>query len=395
MQSLESTNLLGLPLELLTLIARHLGPRIRSSVGYLLVSRQWYRAALPAFLSCLSLSTIYLSSYNLLRWPPAHTPLSDLIAEHVERLSIRLVGHPSRQLAMKPWNKREESDEGDSDDEPPADPAGWDHWMNVGPVAADSLEGGKKSYVWQTEEHQLLLWRDSVNEKLEVLASVLPHFKNLEELSFEASSEADGALGPRWDYLFGSTVEKFVQAAPPGLKSLTLDYCGSSVVRSKQNRTPVHLCSLIACRLQDFERVRLRMRHICPQVFNNSNDSFDKPSKLESLVIRLTLPDFPEASYEKHDGYHEYDVQKCPSLIEKLSPLHVPFNSKGTNFAKTMKLDMMRIAYRVPNDLNSSLYVADCLKGKVLYHPSEVFTYEDDGRQWEAWEDDDERLADL
>lgn len=316
------------------------------------------------------------------------------MAEQVERLSIRLVGHPSRQLALNPWNKCRKPNERDSDDDSTADPAGSDHWISVGPVVG-CLERGKQTYLWHTEEHQLHPWRQSVNEKLVVLASALPNFKNLKDLSFEASSEGDGELGPRWDYLFGSTVEKFIQAVPTGLKSLTLDICGSTVVVSEHNRMPVHLCPLIACRLQDFERVRLRMRHICPRVYDNANKEVDEPSNLAFLVIRLSLPAFPEATYEKHDGYHEYDAQPCRPISVKLSPFVIPLVSEGISFAKTTKVDMMRISYRSPHDPDRFLYVADCVRESSRRETLGVCAHEDNGRQWAAWEDEVESVVGL
>lgn len=389
--------LLALPPELLTLIARHLGPTLRSSVEYLLVSRQWYRAALPAFLSALPLSNIYLSSHDLLRLPPAHTLLSNLIAEKVERLSIRLIGHPSRQLAVRPWMNYVDPDKDESDDDEPfEDTADRDDWMTVGPIASTSH--GRKSYAWHTEEHQLRRWKHRVNEKLVALAKILPDFKNLGELSFEASSEQDGAIGPRWDYLSGSTMERFLQSLPTGLVSLTLDLCGSRVVKSELDRTPVHLCSLVALRIQDLENVRLRMRHICPQVLDNSNNLPDIPSRLSSLVIRLSLPWFPEANYETHSGYpyNEYDTEICPSsngkLLRSSGTLLDQMTESGNLFARTRKLNMMRVTYRDPNYSGINLYVADCAREKYLHDPREIFTYDDDGRQWDAWEMDDDSL---
>jgi len=93
-----------LPSELLVLIAQEIGTvELRCSAKYLAISKAWYRAALPVYLSNLHLSDLYLSTYDLQRWPPLATPLSDLLRAETRRLSIRLVGHPSKRIALTPW----------------------------------------------------------------------------------------------------------------------------------------------------------------------------------------------------------------------------------------------------------------------------------------------------
>lgn len=392
--------LLDLPSEILTLIASHLVPSPHTSIDHLLICRQWYHAALPACLSSLSLSTTYLSSYDILRLPPPHTPLSNHITKHVERLSIRLVGHPSRQHAIRPWHTRDQFDDDARIDESPLDQEQTQQWTDeqwtvVGPVRVTSRGAVNKSYAWHTEEDQLQRWSRSLNEKLLALAKILPNFKNLNELSFEASSESEGSQGPRWDYLFGLTMEKLIQALPTNLKSLTLDICGSTARQSSHDRTPVHLCPLLASRLQDFEHVRLRMRHICPRIYDIPKLPSDHPSKLSSLVIRLTLPSFPAATYERHDGYHEYDTQRCPSAEASQQLLPSSMIGTGRHFAKTMELDFMRITYRTTRGSGVDLYVYDCVRETKLYEPGGLLCYEDEGRAWDAWEDVDKNLIPL
>ena len=405
--SLLSMALLDLPPELLTFILKHLGAKeIRSSVQYLLISKAWYRVALPVYLSELSLSTVYLSSHDLELIPPPQTPLADLIAAKIERLSVRLVGHPSKQIAQKAWHHCaygiSDTASSDDNDEIVEDKSGWDYWMIVGPVATSNLEGGRQAYLWHTEEHQLHPWMKRVNLRLSRLSGILPLCRNIEEFSLEASSEDDPALGPRWDYLLGSTFKKIIRSLPVGLKKLTIDTCGSALASSLQDRTPTHLCSLLALRLSDFHCVRIRMRHICPDILDRSNDLSDSSSRLRSLIIRLSLPFFPEASYEKHDGHTEFDALLCPSYASAHQhrskiPLYRLMIKAGRRFNREMKgLDMMRISYR-PQKYGRkciNLYLADCISGRVLYEPSEVFTYEDDGRVWDAWEDMSERLMD-
>lgn len=385
--------LLDIAPELLMEIIRHIGAsELRTSVDYLLVSKQWYKATLPEYLYGLRLSTIYLSSPDLERFSPQFTPLNDAIIDKVERLSVRLVGHPSKQIASNPWHDSEGLfDPKNGNGEEVEDRAGWDYWMQVGPLATTSLEGGRKRFVWHTENHQLHPWRDRINWKLLELSRIFSRCRIMNEFSLEASSEDDAEQGPRWDYLLGSSMKAVISALPVGLKSLTLDTSGSTLATSEQDRNPVHLCSLIALRLQDFEQVRIRMRHICPQILDISNNLSDTPSRLERLLIRLSIPSFPEASYEHHVGYGDYSAKACLAYHCKHGGLSQDMTDAGIQLARAINLDMMRITYKSP-EASVSLVVADCVRRRQLYHPAEVFAYEDDGRAWDSWEDTSEDL---
>ena len=378
--------LLDLPLELLTLIAGHLGAlELRPLIEYLLVSKHWYKAILPVYLSHLSLSDLCLSSRDLERLPPLQSPLSDFIAERVRRLSIRLVGHPSQRIARDPWmtHKRE----GDDDEEPDRP----DEWFAVGP---DELTGGLghiRSYSWHRSEHHLRSWRKRVNEKLEQLSCLLSTCKCLTELSLEALSEDEGATGPRWDYLCGMSIANIVAPLPENLTNLTLDTCGSVIRQSEQDRTPMHLCPLIAERLLDLKHVRIRMRHVCPQILQIPN-KLPKVSRLKSLVVRLSLPTFPEAKYEKQDSHTKYDTQPCPSFIGATGPLYQTMAYAGVKLAKERGLDMMRVSFKAPGKHSIDLHLIDCVREKDTFNPSSVFVFEDDGKTWDPWENDDEHL---
>ena len=390
--------LLDLPPELLTLIARHLSQAEgRLDVDDLLLSKQWYQAALPIYLSDLQLSDIYLSSHSLLRFPSPHTILGHEIINTVERLSIRLNGHPSNQTARHPWHGSDTRCYDDETDADLKDQVSRRCWMTVGPVEA-TLSGRKPNYEWHTEEHQLRPWRKHINEKLLALAEVLPLCQPLEEFSFEASSEDDPRFGPRWDYLLGSSIANVIKALPPGLKRLTLDTCGSTLRLSEEDRAPMHFCPLLALRLPELEQVRIRMRHTCPEILSTPDSTSATPSRLRSLIIRLSRPFFPEAKYEKHNGYTEYDTEVCPSYTKGLpngqAGLARAMISTGVAFAKELKLEKMRVTYRPSEFSGINLTVADCVRERFLYDPCENFSYEDDGRAWDPWEEDDEQLRD-
>ena len=376
--------LLDLAPELLTLIFHHLGAvELRTSVTYLLISKAWYRAALPVYLSGLQFSTLYLSSRDLERLPPADAPLSSLIHSTTTRLSVRLVGHPSRQIAKRPWHVEEESHDEESDTEDQDD-----DWRTTGPIL-ERLDGGRKTYNWLWEEHKLLAWRKRINTKLAELATWLLALKDLEELSFEASSEDGGTLGPRWDYFIKEPIMSLLASLPNGLKHLTLDTCGSTIATSMHDRSPAHVCPLIAKRLHEFQHVRIRMRHICPQVLGTSDGSSTR-SRLQSLVIRLSIPFFPPATYETHNGKTEFDAQACAA---RYAPLWKSMVAAGRKFAKaTSSLKMMRVSYRDFGHSGINLIVADCVRRHYMFEGSEIFSYEDDGREWDSWEGNDERL---
>ena len=83
--------LLDLPTELLLSILECIGPiSLRSSVDNLLVSKQWYRAAIKVFLSDLDLSTLYLSTNAIERLPPPNCPLYEHFSKNVENIPLCL-----------------------------------------------------------------------------------------------------------------------------------------------------------------------------------------------------------------------------------------------------------------------------------------------------------------
>lgn len=234
----------------------------------------------------------------------------------------------------------------------------------------------------------LLAWRKRINDRLIKLASMISAMERLEELSFEASSEYEAAQGPRWDGLLGSTVKIMICALPVGLKYLMLDTAGSMIITSEEDRMPMHLRPLIAKRLDDFQHVRLRMRHICPKVLDTGIRSV-ATSKLQSLVVRLSVPFFPSATYETHDGYTEFDAQVCNGA-HLTGSLYLYMIEAGANLVRPRPdLQKLRVSYR-GSDIN--LMLAEYVKRQYMYVGAELFSYEDDGRELNGSEDDDEYL---
>ena len=231
-------------------------------------------------------------------------------------------------------------------------------------------------------------WASLINEKLVGLGAMLSNSKRLEEFSLEASSEVDGEKGPRWDYLHDSTIRSLISNLPSSLNNLTLDMCGSRAVAADRDRSTIHICPLIANRLHDLRHVRLRMRCICPQVLETSSYKPDVESSLKTLVIKLSLPRFPEAVNEVHDGHTEFDAKSC---VVTAIPLHKRMIAAGAAFTKSVPgLSMMRILYRSQSDTDVSssynLAVADCVGERYLFDPFQELCYKDSAHWWRALE---------
>lgn len=382
--------LLHLPPELLTLIVEHIGaPELRKSVAYLLVAKRWYHVVLPIYLSHIPLSDLYLASHHdLERLPPRDTALSSLIRAKAKRLSVRLIGYPSKLCSVAPWYDRNNFYWRGQD--------GFKHfndlrcdWTTAGPVLAAPVRlAAPTRWHWHREEQKLHQWEQSINEKLVDLADILSSSSSLSEFSLEASSTEYRELGPRWDYLHDVTIRSLVSSLPSSLNNLMLDMCGSRAVTPDYDRKQIHLCPLIAKRLRDFQNVRLRMRCICSEVLDTSSAIPNIESRLKTLVIKLSLPNFPEAFNEVYDGYTEFDAKSCAVTA---IPLHKWMIAAGRDLAKKSPgLSIMRIVYRSQSDIDHrssyELAVADCVRERYMFEPLGVQCYEDGGSRWEAWE---------
>ncbi|CAF9911428.1 MAG: hypothetical protein ALECFALPRED_007320 [Alectoria fallacina] len=379
--------LLDLPPELLTLIAQHIGPiELRTSTAYLLVSKPWYRAALPVFLSELQLSTLCLCSRHLEPPPIPNSPVGTLLAAEVKRLSIRLVGHPSEKVALRPWHDEEPSDDEARNQE--EDHEICEDWNIKGPQELES-RGWRDRYDWENEmELRLRPWSDRINMGLTSISSMPPDFKSLEELSIEARSQYGATWGPRRDYLSYTSIRSMIANIPPSLSNLTLDTCGSNLVLpgERVDAAASHICPLIAQQMHQVQNVRLRMRCICPFILDSSPASSGQKSRLRTLVIRLSLPSYPEAAYEEHNDETRYDAQACtPNVMRK--PLYKAMVTAGFKMARTNpEVQMLRVSYRDPIYSGINLVLADCVRRVYMYEPSEIFSHEDEGKEWDAWE---------
>ena len=373
--------LLDLPPELLTLIAQFVGASVlRESVDYLLVAKRWYRAILPVYLSRLPLSDLYLASHRDLEvLPSSGTALGHLIRAKTRRLSICLIGHPCKEPSGGPWHDNTDITLGLDGMKKWKD---WHcDWTTVGPVR-DTFD--QDLWRWHEEMRTLHHWAGRVNKKLIELAAMLPD-TGLDEFSFEAGCESVSELGPRWDYLHDCALRSLISSLPPFLNNLTIDLCGTRSITPDRGRDPAHICPLIGDRLPNFQNVRLRLRCICPEVFQFSSSKVKTQPKLKTLLIKLDLPFYPDCTDPSYKGYERPDASPCD---ERAIPLYKRMIAAGVKSTKDFPgLSMMRISFSKSSCRKKMcFYVADCVRERYMYDVNEVFYYEGDGSEYVQWE---------
>ena len=399
---------LGLPPEVLALIAQHIGPaELRKSIDYLLVSRAWYWAVLPIYLSGLHLSTIYVLSNDLERFPRPNTSpiLSQAIQKTVTRLSLCLDGLPSRDT-LSCDDQREFSEEthqwldqtiyyhrngcsktlqdrlmvvfADGKIRPRIRNEDENWWVDTEDaigyrdrVRDDEIQDAKEL------EYRLSNWRVRLNDRLSCFAEILPASKELCEVKIETT------LTPRWDYIFTPSMGRLLTSLPSTVTSLTLDTHASQYLNREDGSEPVHICAIVSQRLQDFETVRIRMRSICPSILKTAIDSPNATSRLRTLVIRLYLPDHMCSHDDDNYGLRPDFTAKLCYPGEK--SLYRQMVLAGLQLADTSPLmTALRMSFRL-NETNE-IMVADCKRDGLFSHPSRI-DYEDGAVVEGPWED--------
>ena len=405
-------SLLGLPPEVLALIAQHIGPaELRRSIDYLLVSRAWYWAVLPIYLSGLHLSTIYVLSNDLERFPRPNTSriLSQAIQKTVTRLSLCLDGLPSRDT-LSCDDQRDFSEEthqwldqtiyyhrngcsktlqarlmvvyafADEKIQPCIINEDEDWWDREN---ADILHGTRYR-VMDDEiqdakelEYRLSDWRVRLNDRLSCFAEILLASKELCEVKIETT------LTPRWDYIFTSSMGRLLTSLPSTVTSLTLDTHASHFLNRADGSEPVHICAMISQRLQDFQTIRIRMRSICPSILKTAIDSSNATSRLRTLVIRLYLPDHMCSHDDDNYGLRPDFTAKLCYPGEK--SLYRQMILAGLQLADTSPLmTVLRMSFRL--DETNEIVVADCKRDGLFSHPSRN-DYKDGAVVEGPWED--------
>ena len=375
--------LLDFPFELLLNIFKKLGgEELRRSVAYLLICKRWYSVAHEVFLSGIPITELRLSSRHLQLLPPEESLLTTLIREKATRLSIRLVGHPSVDVSTTPWISVDEGKNDDHDDDD-VDVRNQEEWIVNSGYIDDKrgIEAEKVQYSTHLSCRPQQAWMRRVNSKLVELADKLATFTTLEEFMFEASSEQELTPEPRWDYVHDVTLGKIIAGLPNHLTALTLDTCGTEVVPASDH--PIHVCPLIAQHAGKIKTVRLRMRCICPVVFNMAIEKL----AMESLIIKLCLPLFSNRAVNDY-----YNSKRCFSKAKTPSGADIErIILAAGRLARRHQFQRLRISFLDQRHvINPRVYVTwDGVADQYLYDRNLLPSSEDKGRSWIPWEESD------
>ncbi|KAK2754664.1 hypothetical protein FQN54_006797 [Arachnomyces sp. PD_36] len=137
---------------------------------------------------------------------------------------------------------------------------------------------------------------DERMKDLTTLAESLHQFTALESFSFTAARKFDPRLGknpfmPVAAYLYSGPTSQLLKNIPTDrLRDLTIDTCGSAFEsRPDDHETEQHMCHIVSkLLLSKIQKIRVRMRSICPDVFDTLDaDPAEKPSYPQSIIINL------------------------------------------------------------------------------------------------------------
>ena len=356
--------LLDLPLEILSHIWESLGPsELCTNVEYLLICKRMYNAGHRVFLSDLDLSKLRLSAYDAERLPPKGSPLLELFQKKAVNLSIYLAQKFFKQKTDNPFI------------EDPRTPqsADWSSEQSADETPEESMTS-QGTAISHSQGRR-------INTRLMDLFDQLANSPSLRSLSIEVRTDSE-YLG---DPMCPPTLAKMLRSLPPGLRLVHLDLCSSNPVAYERDH--LHICPILGNRLGDLECVRLRMRFICPEVIRHSAVR----GHLQKLIIKLNQP--LDSDYDSVN--FDYDAQVCPShstewdTKDLLKQMILEGVAKGTDLAK----DMFRISFRDPRGSGINVGLIDCISNQLLFDPSEIFCYEDEGSEWDYWEESDSLIT--
>ncbi|KAL8729943.1 MAG: hypothetical protein Q9166_004388 [cf. Caloplaca sp. 2 TL-2023] len=464
-------NLLDLPLELLTQIAKHVEPGVPADItclrpfgggppDHFFTCKRWYDVVMPVYYEGLVRpKKAHLSSDDLSRIPRKQTQIYHYLCNKLEKLSLRLQGQPSDGVAVLPFfHHPGESLENKDDSESllqqdPAESSDTD--SDIEDFETASLVSFSTSSIRNLNMARPFVkseWKDEIAGRLRVLSQLIADCSSLDEVSFQAFHGFDEDPYPQWNYLDCGAMEHFVLRLPPTLTYLTLDLAGTDVTAGSKSASK-HLCPAISHCLASAENVRLRLRHICPSVFNikvihssnqqrssqrtnsqhiasrggrrrhrsnrrrglrstadrqNSNQVPGEPTgqpklqyimhqdpyvsgnaRLKSLVVRLCLPSFPaDMDTMEYGDTPLFDSIQCRSF-EASRHFGLPrLMALAARHFLTLEpgIESLKISYKDPSYDSVRLYATDCVNWKILYSGEPQSCYEDDGEEWEDWE---------
>ena len=297
----------ALPQEIVLHILRDVGSaHFRRNVDQLLVCRSWYPAA-----QSVMVEELHLSENNLPYF------LANMLAQ---RNLWRLVETNCRRVNLK----------------------------IRGPQ-------GKSMFKNHSAEFE---WGARINPCLTYLATRLPRFMRLEDLTIEATAP-DPKPRAFHAYLRRQQMANFLS---PGyssrLRSLNLDLCHTLKHETVSNSYGNHLCAFISKFLLTLQHVRIRMDSVCAEAMDTGDD--ENTANLESLVFNMYIPD-----NDTRPGF-PVDARALPCQTKEEYPIRCPLRR------------MMRAAKRL-SERNATIKTArivtsfypeqrpvaiDCISGK-------------------------------
>lgn len=246
--------LMSSPTEIISLILEAVGAaEFHAQIDRLTVCKAWYDIAMPIFLKHLTLDFISLKQI------PPTSNTNRLLAAYSKALSVNL-----------------QSFEAFANDELFCSPS---RNMLDSHSHADNLQ-------------ILNSYNSKRNERVQILASLLPNLTSLDYFSSQIGNESDSELLPNsssYQYLYGwlynSTMTSLLVKTPTThLTTLILDIRGSIDMSDLR-----HVCPLIALSLSTLHRLHLRLHTICPDAVKIKD--LQKTPRLKNIVVNLSLRD--------------------------------------------------------------------------------------------------------
>ncbi|KAL9006067.1 MAG: hypothetical protein Q9188_001194 [Gyalolechia gomerana] len=413
--------------------------------------KKWYQVVTPIFYeNLLSSGKLYLSYNDLVHFPGKQTRIYQHYCDKLQKISLRLQGQPSDKNADTVFfNDMDESlkdNHGSELDMAETRNAQSDS-AREGTASHASSDGSDDSMDLVTRDYVPQHSRDDVAGRLRVLSQLITQCPLLDELAFQAYYGFDKRPQSQWNYLDCGAMEHLVLQLPRNLKYLTLDLAGTDVVPSREHLCPAiaqcilstehvrlrlrHICpsvfginSIHSCNQQgssqpgiqqnarrgnrnrgprrrspqrrhsyipgtqhDIQQSRESVNQQQLQFVMHENLRIAGTSRLKSLVVRLSLPQFPaDLPFRKHDI--PFDAKQCRSFqasrsfglyrLMALAARHLLDLEPG--------IESLKISFKHPDPYSVILFATDCVSWKIVGATEGKTCAEDDGEEWEDWE---------
>jgi hypothetical protein len=161
-------------------------------------------------------------------------------------------------------------------------------------------------------------------------------------------------LGPRYEYLASWSISGLLGSIPASrISDLVLDICGSET--EDDHTSGHHMCPNLASLIPSLRTVRLRMRKICPRIFEFPSDP-EHNSRLESLIVNISL--------REHDirilysGYSSH----CETYRDGWDLYFEMIEAATTAIPKLPKIKVMKLISH--KDLETETVSHDCITGR-------------------------------